>query len=196
MLISTNRMSYLKKIIFIFYFTAVALTGSAQTTDSVKKNKQHFELSFGQSLLFISNTKLADIRNQASIIVPTNSILFFAEFWPEKKVKIPVFINLPTETKQYIVNGQIINEKASLTFGAGFEFEIFHIKIDERSKLDFEIGPLASVIFDNKNNITLAPIIAGRFRVKRGENFVMYFGLSYSVGINALGLLYGTGTVF
>lgn len=196
MLISTNGMNYFFKIIFIFCFIAIALTGSAETVDSVKKNKQHFELSFGQSLLFISNTKLADIRNQASIIVPTNSILFFAEFRPEKKVKIPVFINLPTETKQYIVNGQIINEKASLTFGTGFEFEVFHIKIDERSKLDFEIGPLASVIFDNKNNITLAPIIAGRFRVKRGENFVMYFGLSYSVGINALGLLYGTGTVF
>ncbi len=189
-------MRHFKTIVFIFLFLSIAFVSNAQTADSVKKNKQHFELSFGQSLLFISNTKLTDIRNQASIIVPTNSILFFAEFRPEKKVKIPVFINLPTETKQYIVNGQIINEKASITFGTGFEFEVFHVKIDERSKLDFEIGPLASVIFDNRNNIRLAPIVAGRFRVKRGENFIMYFGLSYSVGINALGLLYGTGTVF
>ncbi|MBK7668102.1 MAG: hypothetical protein IPJ32_12660 [Sphingobacteriaceae bacterium] len=73
---------------------------------------------------------------------------------------------------------------------------MFQIKIDERSKLDFEIGPLASFIFDKNNVVKVAPIVAGRLRIRRGENFVMYFGGSYSFGIDALGLLYGTGTIF
>lgn len=185
------------RILFLFICLLFSTAQSnAQLVDTLKKKLQHFELSFGQSLLFISNTKFANIRNQASIVLPTSSFLFFVEFRPEKRVKIPVFLNLPTETKQYIVNGQIFNEKASPTFGTGLEFRMFQLEIDDRSKLEFELGPLASVIFDNRNNIRIAPLIAGRFKIKRGENFVMYFGLSYSVGINALGLLYGTGTVF
>ena len=189
-------MIQLRKLVLFTCLIFLSSGAEAQIVDSIKNKLQHFELSFGQSLLFISNTKFANIRNQASIVLPTSSFLVFVEFRPEKRVKIPVFLNLPTETKQYIINGQIINEKASPTFGTGLEFKIFEVKIDDRSKIEFELGPLASVIFDNRNNIRIAPLIAGRFRIKRGEHFVMYFGLSYSVGINALGLLYGTGTVF
>jgi hypothetical protein len=72
----------------------------------------------------------------------------------------------------------------------------FQIKLDEKSKMEFEIGPLASFLFDTKNSIRVAPIIAGRIKILRGENFIMYIGTSYSFGINALGLLYGTGTSF
>jgi hypothetical protein len=168
---------------------------SAQTKDTLKKNS-HFELSFGQSLLFISNSKQVNIRNESAIVVPTNSILFFIELRPQKIVRVPVFFNLPTETKQFLVNGQIVNERASPTFGAGFEFRLFKINIDERSKIDFEIGPLASFIFDKNNVIKVAPLVAGRLRIMRGENFVMYLGGSYSLGIDALGILYGTGTIF
>lgn len=183
---------------FIILLLSVFLyrTGHSQNAaDSVKK-KSHFELSFGQSLLFISNSKQINLRNESAVVVPTNSILFFIELRPEKFIRIPVFFNLPTETKQFLVNGQIIYERASPTFGAGFEFRLFKIKIDERSKLDFEIGPLASFIFDKNNVIKIAPVVAGRLRVMRGENFVMYLGGSYSLGIDALGVLYGTGTVF
>lgn len=190
-------MKYFHRFLLLFVcFVLLQTASNAQIVDTLKKRLQHFEMSFGQSLLFVSNTRLADIRNQASIIVPTNSFLFFLEFRPEKIAKIPVFFNLPTETRQYLVNGQIINERASPTFGTGLEFRVFQVKIDDRSSLDFELGPLVSIIFDNRNNVRVAPLVAGRFRVKRGENFVMYCGLSYSVGINALGLLYGTGTIF
>ncbi len=189
----------------LLVFRVLLDDANAQTNDSLKQKHTksdtiehlpHFEISFGQSLLFISDGQLNSIRNQASVIVPTNAFLFFIEFRPEKTVKIPVFLNLPTESKQYLINGQLINKRASPTFGAGLEFNVFKKTIDTRSSLNFEIGPLASFIFNTKNDIRVVPIIAGRFRLKRGENFVMYAGCSYSFGINALGLLYGTGTIF
>lgn len=183
---------FIFSLISVFFFTAAF---SQTAADSIKK-KSHFELSFGQSLLFISSSKQINLRNESAVVVPTNSILFFIELRPEKLIRIPVFFNLPTETKQFLVNGQLINERASPTFGAGFEFRLFKIKIDEKSKLDFEIGPLASFIFDKNNVIKVAPVVAGRLRVMRGEHFVMYLGGSYSLGIDALGVLYGTGTVF
>jgi len=119
-----------------------------------------------------------------------------AEFRPQKKLRIPVFVNIATETKQYVINNQIVNERASPTVGAGVQFKLFNFKIDEKSKFEMEMGPLASVLFGKNNNTRVAPIIAGRFKVLRGDNFVMYFGGSYSFGINALGILYGTGTLF
>lgn len=173
------------------------ITGQLQAseTDTIK-TKIHFELSFGQSLLFISNGKQLGIRNQQAIVIPTSAILFFGELRPQKILRIPVFLNMPTESKQFLVNGVLTNERASPTFGSGVTFRVFSVNIDKRSKAELEIGPLISLIFDAKKNIRVAPIIGSRIKIARGENFIMYFGMSYSIGINALGMLYGTGTNF
>jgi len=121
---------------------------------------------------------------------------FFTEFRPERKIKIPVFFNLPTESKQFIVNGQLINEKADPSFGTGLQFRILRLKVDSESLLDFDFGPLLTCIVGGNNDVSFAPILAGRIRVKRGENFVMYIGTSYTLGLDVFGLFYGTGTVF
>jgi len=184
---------YFIALIIVNYFSINQ--GFGQVQDSTA-SRSHFELSFGQSILFISQTKLANIRNQAKIIVPTNAVLFFIEFRPEKIIRVPVFFNLPTETKQYIVNGQLLYERASPTFGSGLEFRVFKVGLDSKSHIELEIGPLISLIFDRNNQVTFAPILAGRVKLTRGKNFVMYLGSSYSLGIDAFGLLYGTGTVF
>ncbi len=185
-----------KLILVLLAFNGLQLSAMGQSTDSSSKRKHYFELSFGQSLLFISKGQAALARSKTSVVLPTNSILFFVEFRPERKIKIPVFLNLPTESKQFLVNGQLINEKAHPSFGTGVQFRLFQIAVDDRSKLDFELGPLVSCIFGGKNDITLAPILAGRIRIKRGQNFVMYIGSSYTIGLDVFGLLYGTGTVF
>lgn len=189
----TQKKSYF--IITVSVICVLSLKCLAQQPDSTKKN-QIFEISFGQSLLFISQKKIIKILDNSAVVIPTSAILFFVEFRPQKKIKIPVFFNLPTESQQFLVNGQLVNERAAPTYGAGLEFKIFQIKISSESKLDFELGPLASFIMDKKESIRIVPIIAGRTRVMRGENFVMYIGGSYSFGINTFGILYGTGTIF
>lgn len=167
----------------------------AQNNDSINKNKL-FELSFGNSILFIPDSKLIDFNQNEAVVLPTKSILFFAKFRPDKFVRVPVFFNLPTETKEFLVNNVLISERASPTFGTGLEFRLLKLNVLGNTKIDLEVGPLASFILDKNKKIRMAPIFAGRVRVMRGENFVMYIGCSYSLGINALGLLYGTGTVF
>ncbi len=169
---------------------------SAQNPDSTKKQKKHFELSFGQSLLFISNSKQTNIITNEAIVIPTSAVLFLAEFRPDKRVRIPLFFNFATESKQFLINGQLVNEKASPTIGTGAIIKLLKIKIDDKSKIEFEVGPLVSCLFDTKNTIRFAPVAAGRIKILRGENFIMYLGTSYSFGIDALGLLYGTGTSF
>jgi len=183
------------KLIAFFLLLFTAINSFAEESDTTKKN-QHFELSFGQSLLFISSSQQYNLLSTESIVVPTTSLLFFTEFRPQKKMRIPVFFNVATEAKQFIVAGQLVSEKVSPTFGTGVVFKIFGINIDKKSKIELEAGPLVSVIVDKRDDIRLAPVLAARFRIMRGENFVMYFGTSYSIGINAFGLIYGTGTIF
>ncbi len=122
-------------------------------------------------------------------------MLFFSEFRTNRNLRIPVFFNLPTEAKPFLVNGLLVYEKASPSIGSGLEFKLFEIKIDARSKIEAEVGPLAAVILDGRKS-QVAPLIAGRIKIMRGENFIMYIGGSYTFGVNTLGMLYGTGSVF
>lgn len=170
-------------------------TTSAQTNDSLERAKL-FEISFGRSLLFISNSKVVDFRNSNAAVVPTTSILLLAEFRPEKKLRLPVFFNLATETKQFLVNGELINEKTSPTFGAGIQYRPIAWDIDKKTRLEFELGPLASFLITPSGKILVAPVMAGRVRLWKGESVSMYVGTSYSFGIDCWGLLYGTGTIF
>jgi len=186
---------YNKKIICLIVLCFLLGNTYALENDTLKR-KQLFEISFGQNLLFISNSKVVNIRNQSAVIIPTSSALFFVEFRPSKKLKVPVFFNLPIESKQFLVNGQLVNEKANPTLGSGLEFRMFQLKLDSKSKLELELGPLVSFITSEKGKLLIAPLAAGRFRITRGENFVMYIGSNYSFGVDALGLMFGTGTVF
>lgn len=169
--------------------------------DTSKPRNQLFELSFGSTMLFISNSDIQKIQDAAKLTIPTNTMLFFAEFRPQKKTRIPVFLNIPTESKQFIVTDTagkqtLVNEKASITLGTGFQYRPFHITLYGDTKLEFEAGPLISAGFDSNKKLFIAPLVAGRLMVKKGSDFVMYFGGSYAFGVNSIGILYGTGTIF
>ena len=163
--------------------------------DSTKKHT-HFELSFGQNLLFISSSKQSALRSKEDIVLATSAVLFFLEFRPQKILRIPLFLNIATESKQFIINGQLVNEKASPTIGTGLIFKAIEARIDDKSKVELEIGALASFIIDATNSLRVAPVLAARLKICRGENFVMYIGGNYSLGVNAFGIMYGTGTTF
>lgn len=186
-------------LILLFPANTYAQETQVLPKDSIKEKtnpKKYFELSLGQSILFISNSQLETIKKEESIVVPTSAALFFAELRPAKKIKFPVFLNLPTESKQFIVEGQLVNEKASPTFGTGATFRIFKFKIGERSAIEMEMGPLASFLLNKSSVIRFAPIAAGRIRFIKREDFIIYIGSSYSLGVNAFGILFGTGYVF
>lgn len=190
--------SHMKSItltgILLLFICGIVAANDADST--AKQKKRLFELSFGQSKLFISNSKEIDLKENHAVIMPTNAILFFAEFRPQKKLKVPVFFNLATQPKQFLVDSVLVSERASPTFGTGLVFRAFRFGFGEKSALEFESGPLASVLIDRGGKMRFAPVIAGRFRFLKNEDFIMYIGSSYSVGINAFGLFYGTGYVF
>lgn len=199
-----NYSKSLLTLIFVV-FTGIISTTFAQndtiekkeiSIDSTKKNKHYFELSLGQSILFVSDSKLQDIQTEEAVIVPTNAKLFFAELRPDKKLRIPIFFNLPTESRQYIINGELVSKRASPTLGAGLQYRAFRLPIGKKSAVEFEAGPLASVLIDQNKSLRFAPIVAGRFRFVRNEDMVLYLGSSYSIGIDAFGMLFGIGYVF
>lgn len=182
-------------LLFCFLYASINKI-SGQELIKEKRNNNNFELSFGQSVLFISNSDQINLLTNSAVVLPTTSILFFVELFTLRKVRIPLFYNLPTGAKQFIINNSIVNEEASSSFGTGIQFKLFKIKFDAKSTLEMEIGPMASFGIDKKRNLWFAPILATRMRVMKNENFVMYIGGTFAMGINSLGLLYGTGTIF
>lgn len=180
-------------ICLLFLFITISVKAQEEKPDSLGKK---FELSFGQSLLFLSYDKALAILNQEAVVIPTSSMLFLAELRPLKRIRIPVFFNLPTETKQFMINGQLMNERASPTFGAGVEVRLAKININPKTIIELEAGPLGSMLITEAKELRFIPIAAGRFRIVKDQSFSMYIGSSYSLGINAWGLLYGTGYIF
>lgn len=147
-------------------------------------------------MLFITDSKIATILASNAIVIPTSAILFFAEFRPLKLIRIPLFFNLPTESKQFIINNQIANERAPPSFGAGIEFKCFEVKINTTTKLEVEAGPLANFLLATNKSLRLTPLIASRVRIIRNNNFVMYVGSSYSIVLNGWGLLLAQALYF
>lgn len=188
-----NKNKHRKKGLIPFFLFFIALNAQCQESDSIATS---FELSFGQSTLFISNDKVATIKNDFNVVIPTNSMLFFAEFRPFKRIKIPVVFNLPTESKQFIIDGKLVSEKASPTLATGAEFKIFDFSIPFDAQVEMDIGALGSVIFRSNYELALAPLITNRIRIIKDKSFIMYLGASYSAGVNTWGMFYGTGYIF
>jgi hypothetical protein len=174
----------------------ILFNSTAQDKSDTTKIKKKFELSFGQSLLFISYNQSLNVLNQSAIVVPTSSILLFSVFRPLKRFHIPLFCNIPTESKQYLINGILTNERANPTLGTGIEAWLFKFPLAQKAKLEMNIAALGSTLLTKNHEFIFAPIAAARLRIMQNENFVMYLGSSYSFGINAWGLLYGTGYIF
>jgi hypothetical protein len=197
-----SKLTKLKALIIVgAAILCVQAQAQSNTKDTTKPRKQLFELSFGSTMMFISNSDIEKIKDAAKLTIPTSTMLFFAEFRPQSKWRIPVFLNIPTESKQFIVtdsNGKqsLVNEKASITLGTGFQYKPFEWTLYGDTKLEFEAGPLISSGMDNNKKLFFAPVLAGRLMVKKGSDFIMYFGGSYAFGVNSIGILYGTGTVF
>jgi len=172
-----------------------SLNGLAQS-DSTTAEKTYFEFSFGQSLLFIPDDKAAQILQSEAIVVPTSAILLFAEFRPLKKLRLPIYANLPTESKQFLVDSVLVNEKANTTVGFGIQYECFRVNISSKSRAEIEAGILSNMLVSRRNKFRLVPLIDARLRLVKEDNFVMYLGTSYSFGVNSWGLFYGTGFIF
>lgn len=188
-----NTNNLLKKGTLPFFFLFLSIPLWSQENDSTESS---FELSFGQSTLFISNNQVAAIKNSFNIVIPTNSMVFFSEFRPFKRIKIPVVFNLPTESKQFIIDGKLVSEKASPTLASGAEFKLFDFNIPFDAQVEMDIGTLGSVIFRSNYQLAFAPLITNRIRIIKDKSFIMYLGGSYSVGVNTWGMFYGTGYIF
>ena len=181
--------------LFLIFSSGLIFASGTDSTASLKKNTR-LELSFGNSQIFVSDSESVSIRNSNNIVLATHAMLFFVEFRPTKKFRFPIFFNLPTESKQYLINGVLVYERASPTLGLGVQYNCVHLNMNERSAFEFDIDPNISFLLEKSGKVRSAPVFAGRIRLLRDKNLVMYVGSSYSMGINAFGLLYGTGFFF
>ena len=102
-------MKNIKTLSLILLLVFISVNISTAQSSETEDKKRKFELSFGQNILFISDSKIIDFKADNALVVPTSSVLLLTQFRPDHKWRIPVFFNLPIETKQFIVNGQSVS---------------------------------------------------------------------------------------
>ena len=71
------KLNFTTFIVILCYLFAGMNKISGQEIIKEKKNNKNFELSFGQSVLFISNSDQIDLLTNSAVVLPTTSILFF-----------------------------------------------------------------------------------------------------------------------
>jgi len=70
------------------------------------------------------------------------------------------------------------------------------VPISKASVAEWEMGALSNLLISKRNRFRIVPLLNGRIRLVKNNNFVMYLGTSYSFGVNSWGLFYGTGFLF
>ena len=174
---------------------------SAKSDSTQNKKGSLFELSFGQNVSFISAARQDSIRTKNNIVVPPNAILFFVELRPAKKLRVPFFLNLQAKREEFVLKNimgadSTIRLSPSISYGTGLEYKLLSIPISKKSKVEFESGLLASFVVNKKQQLICGPVAAGRVRFLKNDDFVIYVGYNYALGINTWGLFYGTGYIF
>lgn len=144
--------------------------------------------------MLIDELDRQDMRGSNHLVLPTTSALFIGErLWGERWSTIVGF-NLPLETQEFIVDGQLVEEVAAKVMSVGQAVRFFSFAFTERSTLSIQFSVLASVIFGEPVEVT--PTTGMRVHLATDQGFSMYIGGLASYGLKGSVLLYGVSQRF
>jgi len=68
---------------------------------------------------------------------------------------------------------------------------LLKIKTNEETYFEIDAGAVVTATINIKDKLAVARVLVGRLRMIRNNSFTMYFGLSYTFGLNTTGMFYG-----
>ena len=152
-----------------------------------------FEFSFGQSLMFISDSDRAEVLENNNLVIPTSSALLLAEMFLTENWNAFLVMNLPLASQKFIIDGQETHEKANPSFLIGPSWTAYRTSLAERAGVEYQLGALLGAsLAENKETTPLA-VLAARVNLISKQNSTLYIGYSKTFGVNAATILYGVG---
>jgi len=163
---------------------------------SLNLEELSFEVSFGQSMMFMNDTDRQDILDREKVAIPTSSALLLVDFIYSYKFSFPIFFNLPLTSQKFIVDGEETVESASPVFGFGLNYSLLQIDLKTNLTAILSSAILAGMAINKNKSYKVFPMIALELSLLKQDGFLMYLGVERTIGLDVIALFYGVGQRF
>lgn len=163
---------------------------------SLNLEELSFEVSFGQSMMFMNDTDRQDILDREKVAIPTSSALLLVDFIYDYKFSFPFFLNLPLTSQKFLVDGKETVEKASTVFGVGVNYSLLQIDLKDNLTAIFSSAVLAGITINQNKSYKILPMLALELSLLKQDGFLMYLGAERTIGLDVIALFYGVGQRF
>lgn len=163
---------------------------SGSQGDEEERAERHlWELSFGTTQLF------EGWFGESELNLPVSSATLMLSRQLGEHVNLWAIFNLPLVPSQEVQpDGSTRLTRSAPVFLAGASLILFNTKLSKSNRLSADLGLYGGKILRKAG--PYFPLSALRFNILKGQDTTIYLGLSASVGVDTLGLVYGVGHRF
>ena len=148
-----------------------------------------WELSFGTTQLF------EGWFGESELNLPVSSATLMLSRQLGEYVNLWAIFNLPLVPSQEVQpDGSTRLTRSAPVFLAGASLILFNTKLSKSNRLSADLGLYGGKIL--RKDGPYFPLSALRLNILKGQDTTIYLGLSASVGVDTLGLVYGVGHRF
>jgi hypothetical protein len=195
----------MKKVFLTSIFCTMLMTGvvsalhADQADPSAAWRNYYFELSFGNSILFLdqgyTNSSSGAVSHST---LPVSSYLFTLEWRATEKISIAGAWNLPFTTVKRVSGSGISEKYVAPSYGAGITFIPHSFKVSETTVIEPEIAVLLFRTYKSTSSGGDFFFPAGVFKlnVARDSGMDIFIGVTQAPAKNTTALLYGIGQRF
>lgn len=154
------------------------------TTQAEDSEQLNWAVSFGTTQLF------ENWFGESNLNLPVSSATLMLARHIHKRIKTWVIFNLP------LVPSQRINQQGQASFSPnppvvllGASVVFMDLKLKREKRLEGEFGIYGGKVLENQG--LYFPLAAGRLALVKKDDVAIYLGLSASIRVDTLGLIYG-----
>ncbi len=171
-----------QQVLILMFIVLGSFDLSAQEKE--KKPEPIWDVSFGTSQLFEGW-----FHKDTQGIIPTTSALLTNELFLTRKISLALAFNLPMVPSRRVIDGKISESYSAPANLVGPAIDLFHLSVSKRATFKVQVSLLMGTVI--KPELPIFPLSAFRLKIESDEKSGVYIGVSASLAVNSIGLIYG-----
>lgn len=147
-----------------------------------------WEVSFGTNQLFEGWFR------DANGVLPTTSALIINEWLITDRISLGLAFNLPMVPSRKVVDGKISESYSAPAILIGPAVDLLRFTVSKRAIFKTQVSLLMGSVI--KKEMPIFPLAAFRLKIETAEKSGVYIGISASLAIDSIGLIYGVSHRF
>jgi hypothetical protein len=160
----------------------------AQDQSTQEKPTPIWEVSFGTNQLFEGWFR------DSTGVLPTTSALIINEWLITDRISLGLAFNLPMVPSRKVVDGKISESYSAPAVLIGPAVDLLRFSISKRAIFKTQFSLLIGSVI--KDEMPIFPLGALRLKIETAEKSGVYIGVSASLAVDSIGLIYGVSHRF